>query len=170
MLQTTHNNRQHIAILQNIAHRVMLEQDLLPDFSAAAIAELGRIKSPAMKEGASVGTEHQIRDMRDHLWASIDNDDSLDLDQLTFVEAMPADEVKVLIAISDVDSVIKNDSAIDQHARHNTTSVYTAAEIIPMLPEEISTDITSLNFNEQRLALVIDMMIGTDGSIMDSDI
>src|SRR4030066_531164 len=83
---------------------------------------------------------------------------------------MSADEVKILVAISDVDAVIKNDSAIDQHARHNTTSVYTAAEIFPMLPEEISTNITSLNFNEERLALVIEMVIGADGSLQDSDI
>jgi ribonuclease R len=148
----------------------MLERGLLPDFSAAALAELGRIKSPTLKEGTPAGTEHQIRDMLDRLWSSIDNDDSRDLDQLTVAEAMPADEVKILVAIADVDAVIKNDSAIDQHALHNTTSVYTAAEIFPMLPEEISTNITSLNFNEERLALVIEMVIGKDGSLQDSDI
>ena len=104
------------------------------------------------------------------LWASIDNDDSRDLDQLTVAEAMPADKVKILVAIADVDAVVKNGSAIDEHARHNTTSVYTAAEIFPMLPEEISTDITSLNFNEERLAIVIEMVIGADGSLQDSDI
>ena len=108
--------------------------------------------------------------MRDLLWASIDNDDSRDLDQLTVAEAMPEEKVKILVAIADVDAVVKNDSAIDQHARHNTTSVYTAAEIFPMLPEEISTGITSLNFNEERLALVIEMVIGADGSLQDSDI
>ncbi|MFZ2097397.1 MAG: RNB domain-containing ribonuclease [Anaerolineales bacterium] len=170
MLQTAYNEKQHRAILQSIAHRAMLERGLLPDFSAAALAELGRLQSPAMKNGAPAGTESQIRDLRDLLWASIDNDDSRDLDQLTVAEAMPADEVKVLVAIADVDAVIKNDSAIDQHARHNTTSVYTAAETFPMLPEAISTDITSLNFNEERLALVIEMVIGADGSLQDSDI
>ncbi len=160
MLQTPHNDKQHRAILQSIAHRAMLERGLLPDFSAAALAELGKLQSPAMKKGAPVGTEHRIRDMWDLLWASIDNDDSRDLDQLTVAEAMPADEVKILVAIADVDAVIKNDSAIDQHARHNTTSVYTAAETFPMLPEEISTDITSLNFNEERLAVFVEMVIG----------
>jgi len=170
MPETTHNATQHRVILQNIAHRAMLERGLLPDFSAAVLAELGRMKSPAMKEGVPASAEHQIRDLRDLLWASIDNDDSRDLDQLTYAEVMPANEVKILVAIADVDAVIKNDSAIDQHARHNTTSVYTAAEIFPMLPEEISTDITSLNFSEERLALVIEMVIGADGSLQDSDI
>jgi exoribonuclease-2 len=148
----------------------MLERGLLPDFSAAALAELSRIQSPVMKKSVPVGTEHQICDLRDLLWASIDNDDSRDLDQLTVAEAMPTDEVKILVAIADVDVLIKNDSAIDQHARHNTTSVYTAAEIFPMLPEEISTNITSLNFNEERLALIIEMVIGADGSLQGSDI
>jgi len=123
-----------------------------------------------MKNGAAFATEHQIRDLRDFLWASIDNDDSRDLDQLTVAESISGDEVKILVAIADVDAVIKNNSAIDQHARHNTTSVYTAAEIFPMLPEEISTNITSLNFNQERLTIVIEMVIGTDGSLKDSDI
>ena len=170
MPPTAHNDKQHRAILQNIAHRVMLERGLLPDFSTAVMAELGRMKSPATKEGTPAGTEHQIRDLREYIWASIDNDDSRDLDQLTVAEALPADKVKILVAIADVDAVVKNDSAIDQHARHNTTSVYTAAEIFPMLPEEISTNITSLNLSEERLALVIEIVIGGDGSLQDSDI
>jgi VacB/RNase II family 3'-5' exoribonuclease len=170
MPQTAHNDKQHRAILQSIAHRAMLERGLLPDFSTAALAELGRLQSPAMKNGSPAGSESQIRDLRELLWASIDNDDSRDLDQLTVAESMPADEVKIQVAIADVDAVVKDDSAIDQHARHNTTSVYTAAEIFPMLPEEISTGVTSLNFNQERLAMVIEMVISADGSLQDSDI
>jgi ribonuclease R len=170
-MNTLHTNHQnHQVLLQSIAHRAMLERGLLPDFSTAALDELTRIQSPTMQKGAPANTEYKIRDMRNLLWASIDNDDSRDLDQLTVAESMPAGEVKVLVAIADVDAVIKNDSAIDQHARHNTTSVYTAAEIFPMLPEDISTNITSLNFNEERLALVIEMVIGADGSLKDSNI
>jgi exoribonuclease-2 len=75
-----------------------------------------------------------------------------------------------MVAIADVDAFIKDGSAIDEHARHNTTSVYTAAEIFPMLPEKISTDLTSLNFNEDRLAVVVEMVIGADGSLQDSSI
>jgi exoribonuclease-2 len=148
----------------------MLERGLLPDFSAAAMTELGILRSPTMKDGVLAGTEHPIRDLRDLLWASIDNDDSLDLDQLTVAEALPGGEVKMSVAIADVDAVVRFNTAIDQHARHNTTSVYTAAETFPMLPVEISTDITSLNFNSERLALVIEMMIDTDGSLKESNI
>ncbi|MBN1992845.1 MAG: RNB domain-containing ribonuclease [Anaerolineae bacterium] len=143
----------------------MLERGLLPDFSAEARAELDQMQSPAVAMNAE-----SIRDLRDLLWASIDNDDSRDLDQLTVAEASPGDKVKILVAVADVDSLVKNGSAIDEDARHNTTSVYTAAGIFPMLPEKLSTNLTSLNFNEDRLAVVVEMVIGADGSLQDSDI
>lgn len=84
--------------------------------------------------------------------------------------AMPGDKVKILVAVADVDSIVKNGSAIDEHARHNTTSVYTAARIFPMLPEKLSANLTSLNFNEDRLSIVVEMVIGADGSLRDFDI
>jgi exoribonuclease-2 len=83
---------------------------------------------------------------------------------------MPEDQIKILVAIADVDSVVKKGSALDEHAHHNTTSVYTAAEIFPMLPEKLSTGVTSLNFNEDRLALVVDLVVRADGSLQDSKI
>ena len=158
------NNQPHRMILQNIAQRAMIERGLLPDFSAEALAELGRIQAPAAAGDGS------IRDLRQLLWASIDNDDSRDLDQLTVAEAMPGDKIKILVAVADVGALVKDDSAIDEHARHNTTSVYTAARIFPMLPEKLSTDLTSLNFDEDRLSIVVEMVFGADGSLQDSDI
>ena len=119
---------------------------------------------------SQLGDPREIRDLTDLLWASIDNDDSRDLDQLTVAEALPGDKVKIRVAVADVDALVKDGSAIDEHARHNTTSVYTAAEIFPMLPEKLSTDLTSLNFDEERLAVVVEMVIGADGSLQDSDI
>ncbi len=158
------NDKQHRAILQRIARKAMLERGLLPDFSVEALAELARIQGPATMDG------EQVRDLRAFLWASIDNDDSLDLDQLTVGEAMPGDRVKIFVAVADVDSIVKNGSAIDDHARHNTTSVYTSAMIFPMLPEKLSTNLTSLNSNEDRLTMVVEMVIGGDGSLEGSDI
>jgi exoribonuclease-2 len=142
----------------------MLQRGLLPDFSSEVLDELGRIQAPAAING------EKVRDLRGLLWASIDNDDSRDLDQLTVAEAMPGGTVKILVAVADVDALVHNGSAIDEHARHNTTSVYTAGVIFPMLPEKLSTDLTSLNFNEDRLAIVVEMVIGADGSLTDSDI
>ena len=162
------NEKHHHAILQSIARRAMLERDLLPDFSAEALTELEELQIPIGTNDTSKEVHLDIRDMRDLLWTSIDNNDSRDLDQLTVAETMRGGKVQVMVAIADVDSLVKEGSAIDEHARHNTTSVYTAAMIFPMLPEILSTDLTSLNPNEERLALVVEMEINTDGSLMRS--
>jgi len=142
----------------------MLARGLLPDFSAGALAELDGIHEPATR------AEESTRDLRHLIWCSIDNDDSRDLDQLTVAEAMPDGATKILVAVADVDAVVKKQSALDDHARQNTTSVYTAAEIFLMLPEKLSTDLTSLNYESDRLAMVIEMVIASDGSLQGSDI
>lgn len=170
MPQTLHTDRQHRAILQDIAQRAMLERGLLPTFSDAASAELQRIQAHAAAADTSVAEAPAIRDLTGLLWASIDNDDSRDLDQLTVAETLPGDAVKIRVAVADVDALVKDGSAIDAHARHNTTSVYTAAKVFPMLPEKLSTDLTSLNPDVNRLAVVVDMVVGTDGAVQSSEI
>ncbi|HEY6951454.1 MAG TPA: ribonuclease catalytic domain-containing protein, partial [Bacteroidota bacterium] len=158
------NGKQHRTILQRIAHRVMLERGLLPDFSRQALNELDQIHGPAQKENGS------MRDLRNLLWCSIDNDDSRDLDQLTVAESMPSGSTKVYVAVADVAALVRKQTALDDHARHNTTSVYTAAEVFPMLPERLSTDLTSLNFDADRLAIVVEMTFGSDGTLLASDV
>jgi len=150
--------------LRHIAHEEMLRRGLLPDFSPAVLAEAGQITRAAVASGAGV------RDLRGLLWASIDNDDSRDLDQLSVAERMAGGAVKIFVAVADVDALVRKDSAIDGHAWTNTTSVYTAAEIFPMLPEKLSTDLTSLGEGVERLAIVIEMTVAADGTVTDSDI
>src|SRR3984893_8866222 len=150
--------------LQSIAHEAMLQRGLLPDFSPAVIAETNQIMQPAPASGAAV------RDLRGLLWASIDNDDSLDLDQLSVAEPVTGGPVKILVAIADVDALVRKDCAIDGHASINTTSVYTAAEIFPMLPEKLSNNLTSLAESQERLAIVIEIVIAVDGAVASSDI
>jgi len=150
--------------LQAIARRVMAERGLEADFSPAARAETDALTGPARE------SEGGVRDLRRLLWCSIDNDDSRDLDQLTVAEPATGETVRILVAVADVDALVEKDSAIDGHARANTTSVYTAAAIFPMLPERLSTDLTSLNEDEDRLALVIDMTVARDGRVSGSDI
>jgi VacB/RNase II family 3'-5' exoribonuclease len=164
------NKKYHRSILQSIARRAMLERGLLPDFSTEALAELAKLQIAAGTANGPAEGPLEMHDMRNLLWSSIDNDDSRDLDQLTVAEAISPDNVKILVAIADVDSSVKNGSAIDEHARHNTTSVYTAAEIFPMLPEKVSTDLTSLNFNQDRLSIVVEITVGLDGSLQESHI
>lgn len=158
------DSTQHRSILERIADQDMVERGLLPDFSPEAMAELGRLNAPVS------ATDGPVRDMRDLLWCSIDNDDSLDLDQLTVAEALPGGQTRIVVAVADVDGLVKEGTALNEHAQHNTTSVYTAAKIYPMLPEKLSTGLTSLNFGEDRMALVVDMVVEADGTVSASDV
>ena len=141
----------------------MLDRGLEPDFSPAVMAELARMGTPPAPAAAA-------RDLRHLSWSSIDNDDSLDLDQLTVAQALPGGAVRVLVAVADVDALVAKGSAVDAHAQKNTTSVYTAAEIFPMLPERLSTDLSSLADQQDRPAVVIEMTIREDGSLDRADL
>src|SRR6185436_2740078 len=94
-------------------------------------------------------------DLRDLLWCSIDNDDSLDLDQLTVAEPLGNGRTRVSIAIADVAAYVPRGSAIDDHAHANTTSIYTPPANLPMLPDRRSTDSTALVQDEDRAAVVV---------------
>ena len=152
------------ADLAEIARRAMVEHGLEPRFSPAALHELDAIVAPAAESGDG------IADLRALPWCSIDNDDSRDLDQLTVGEALAANAIKVRIAIADVDALVHKATAIDQHAQHNTTSVYTAARIFPMLPERLSTDLTSLNPDQDRLAMIVEYTVAADGSVAEPSV
>jgi VacB/RNase II family 3'-5' exoribonuclease len=150
--------------LRELARRAMLARGLLPDFSKKALAEASLVtRAATVPEGSS-------RDLRDLLWASIDNDDSRDLDQLSVCQPAAGGAVKILVAIADVDAIVRRDSALDEHAKANTTSVYTAAQIFPMFPEKLSTDLTSLGEDQDRLAMVIEMVVTPEGAVTDSEI
>src|SRR5262245_25785894 len=156
-------SQRHRHDLKAIARQAMIDRGLLPDFSPAVVAET-RSATAAVEHGPS------IRDQRGLLWVPIDNDDSRDLDQLSYAEAAGPGATKVLVAVADVDALVSKDSATDEHAAHNTTSVYTAAEIFPMLPAILSTDRTSLGEDQERSALVAEMLVRDDGSVAESDI
>lgn len=139
----------------------MTERGLWPDFSRDVLGELDRLKGPA-------ATPADLPDLRRLSWISIDNDDSRDLDQLSVAEELPKGDVRIRVAVADVDSLVSAGSALDRHAGHNTTSVYTPAQIFPMLPARLSTDLTSLNEDEDRAATVVDMTVDRDGEISSS--
>src|SRR5436190_12812673 len=136
-----------------IARRAMIERGFLPDFSPEALEEAGRASLPA--------PEPSLRDQRSLFWCSIDNDDSRDLDQLS-VSTGPR---TVLVAVADVDLLVPRRSALDHHATINTTSIYTPARNFPMLPERLSTDLTSLNEACDRAAIVIELEVDPEGEL-----
>ena len=154
----------HRINLSTIATWAMFSRGLEPEFSHAVQRQVASLKGPAVE------TDDNIIDLTALPWCSIDNDDSRDLDQLSAIEPLHQGRIRVYVAIADVDALVKKGSPIDEHARQNTTSVYTSALIFPMLPERLCTDWTSLNQDEDRIALVVEMVFSEDGILMDASI
>jgi len=145
--------------LRAVAHQEMLAEGFQPDFSPAVDQQV-----KVLEASKASTTENGVRDLRTLLWSSIDNDTSRDLDQIEVAERVSGG-IRLLIAIADVDSAVLIDSPIDRHAAEQTTSVYTGVTTFPMLPMELSTDLTSLNEAVDRLAVVVEMTVAADGSI-----
>ena len=154
MDQARHHQRQTLA---DLAEQAMRERGLDPDFPEEVLRQVAGIKGPA------ADTNPGIADLSAMAWCSIDNDDSRDLDQLTVLEPLPGGAVRLHVAVADVDALVPKDSAADRYAANNTTSVYTAARVFPMLPEKLSTDLTSLNPGQSRLAMVTSLDFDAEG-------
>ena len=154
----------HRSDLVRIAIDAMKERGLEPEFPPRALQQLQTIDAAAQDD------DPRIRDLTALPWCSIDNDDSLDLDQLTACGQMGSEAVKIFVAVADVDVLVKKNTAIDQHARTNTTSVYTSARVFPMLPERLSTQLTSLNPDEDRMAIVTEMVVDAQGEVTHSTV
>ncbi|MDP2817071.1 MAG: RNB domain-containing ribonuclease [Polaromonas sp.] len=150
--------------LHQIAVEAMRSRGLLPEFSPQALQEAEAARQTGTERSAD------IRDLRHLTWFSIDNDDTRDLDQLSVAEPLAGGAARLLVAVADVDWLVRPGGAVDSHAAMNTTSVYTAAGIFPMLPEVLSTDLTSLHEGQERLAVVVDMLVAADGTVSESDI
>ena len=149
----------HRADLARLAVEAMYSRGLEPEFSPQVQAQLASFTGPARE------ADGPLRDLTALPWCSIDNDDSRDLDQLSVSQPLSHGGVTVRVAIADVDALVERGTPVDAHAHANTTSVYTSARIFPMLPERLSTDLTSLNPHEERLALVVEMDFTADGEL-----
>jgi VacB/RNase II family 3'-5' exoribonuclease len=151
--------------LQAMAKQIMLAQGFEPDFPPAVSQQLAQLKAhpPQINDKAA-------RDLRTLLWSSIDNDTSRDLDQIEVAERLPNGDIKVLIAIADVDAFVPKGSAIDVHAARETTTVYTGVRNFSMIPDELSTGATSLLENADHLAVVTEFVAGKDGNVISSNL
>ena len=152
--------------LQAIALQVMQAQGFQPDFPPETQKQLADIRA----HPPQLTPSDKVRDLRNLLWSSIDNDTSKDLDQIEVAERLPNGDVKVMIGIADVDAFVAKDTPIDQHAERETTSVYTGVSIFPMLPNELSTGASSLLENSDRPAVVTEFVVNTGGSISSSNV
>jgi len=137
------------------ARREMIERGFEPDIPADARAQLQTI---------SAEPDRSLQDLTGLAWSSIDNDDSRDLDQIEWAERVPGG-VRVLVGVADVDAAVKPGTPIDAYAAHETTTVYASVHTFPMLPERLSTDLTSLSEGQVRAAVIIEFIAASDGSI-----
>lgn len=151
--------------LRSIAVRAMISSGLATDFPPEVLRE-----AESLPTTIAHTADGHVRDMREVLWSSIDNDESRDLDQVEYVERLPDGRLRLLIGIADVDVFVPKGSVIDRHAFANTVSVYTPAVIFPMLPEQLSTDRTSLLEGRDRLAVVIELVITREGVVLSKDV
>ena len=152
--------------LQATAKQIMLEHGFEPEFPAAVSAQLAQLK----QSPPTVSANGDIRDLRNLLWSSIDNDTSRDLDQIEVAAPVSNGDVKVMIGIADVDAFAGKQSPIDLHAACETTTVYTGVRNFPMLPEELSTGATSLLENQDRLSVVYEFVVDSAGSVKSPDV
>src|SRR5258708_25235231 len=159
----SNSNPSHVD-LQAIAKDVMRQHGFEPDFPPAVQQQLAQLRAnpPAITASAAV------RDLRSLLWSSIDNDTSRDLDQIEVAERLPNGDTKVLVGIADLDAFVPKQSAMDQHAARETTTVYAGIRNFPMLPEELSTGKTSLLENQDRLSVVIEFVVDASGHVTSS--
>lgn len=152
--------------LQAIAKTIMEQRGFQPDFPAAVSGQLASLR----QNPPQIAAGGDIRDLRNLLWSSIDNDTSRDLDQIEVAERAANGDVKVMIGIADVDAFASQQTPIDQHAATETTTVYTGVRNFPMLPEELSTGITSLLEEQDRLAIIIEFVVDSSGAVTSSEL
>jgi exoribonuclease-2 len=159
-------NHSHTLDLQAAAKQVMQAHGFDPDFPAAAQQQLTQIQA----QPPQTTPDGSLRDLRDLLWSSIDNDTSRDLDQIEVAQSLPDGTTKILVAIADVDAFVPQGSPIDEHAQKQTTTVYTGVRNFSMLPEGLSTGLTSLLENQDRRSMVIEFVVTADGHVQSSDV
>src|SRR3954471_9713565 len=141
----------------------MIDSGFNPDPDPAVVAEL-RDTGKHSDNGAP------LKDLRELLWSSIDNDDTRDLDQIEFAEELGDGDFRLLIGVADVDAEVPKGSAIDLHAGAQTTTVYSGAVIFPMIPVELSAGATSLFDGADRKSVVVDMVVGSDGTVRSAQV
>jgi exoribonuclease-2 len=151
--------------LRSTAVAAMRQNGFEPEFSAEVMREIRSLNDPSNDP-----LPHGCHDLRHLLWSSVDNRESRDLDQIEVAERLADGSIRIRIGVADVDTLVRLGSAADAHASANTTSVYTGVAVFPMLPERLSTDLTSLNEGEDRLAVVIEFDVTVDGALANASV
>ncbi len=152
--------------LNALARQVLIENAFAPEFPPQVLSFVNSLDEQKIIASA----KSSVRDLRASLWSSIDDAASLDLDQVEYAEKLPNGDIRLLVGVADVDEFVPKDSIIDRFAVKNTVSIYTASRVFPLLPEQLSTDLTSLREASDRLAVVIELIVSADGDVRTSDV
>jgi len=153
------NDHLNDAKLDERARQAMADNGFVAVFPQEVVAQVNKLESD------NASTVSDAQDLRNLLWSSIDNESSRDLDQIEYAEQLDNGDIRILVGIADVDALVPKDSPIDKFAEQNTVTVYTESEIFPMLPEELSTGLTSLNEDQDRLAIIVELVIKENGDV-----
>ena len=154
------NDHINEAKLDERARQTMRDNDFVAVFPQEVLDQIKKLESDP-----AIPADSGVKDLRSLLWSSIDNINSRDLDQIEYAEQLENGDIRILVGIADVDVLVPKDSPIDKFAAQNTVTVYTESEIFPMLPEELSTDMTSLAENEDRLAIIVELIVKENGDV-----
>ncbi len=160
-----HDHSANHVDLQSAARRSMLDHGFEPDYSPAVRQQIAQLKA----HPAAPPNDGQQRDLRNLVWSSIDNDTSRDLDQIETAQELGGGRTRIMIGIADVDALVPKGTPVDQHAAKETTSVYTGVHVFSMLPDELSTDMTSLVETGDRGCVVIEFTVDGNGGVVSSD-
>src|SRR5271156_459945 len=158
-------NASHVD-LQAAAKEIMRLHGFQPDFPSAIQQQLADLRA----HPPQISSGKDVRDLRNLLWSSIDNDTSRDLDQIEYAERLPNSDVKVLVGIADVDAFVAKGTPIDQHAARETTTVYAGVRNFPMLPEELSTGKTSLLEHQDCLSVIVEFVVNLGGKVTSGNV
>jgi ribonuclease R len=164
-IMTNRHSQSQSLDLVSIAEHTMVEAGFVIDLPAEVVKELERIKPDEVGEQKT-----SSRDLRSLIWSSIDDRKSKDLDQVEYAEKLANGDIRLSVGIADVDTFVRKDSAIDAQAGANSTSVYTGVKTFHMLPEELSTKLTSLVANADRTAIVTEITIDSSGEVKAQDV
>jgi VacB/RNase II family 3'-5' exoribonuclease len=154
----------HTFDLVGSASAEMVREGFPVDFPDGSDAQVAAIRS-----AGAAKADADVRDLRGLLWSSIDNDTSRDLDQIEVAERVDGG-VRVRVGVADVSASVLKDTPLDRHAAEQTQTVYTAVRNFSMLPTELSTDLTSLNEDEDRMAVVVEFVVDGEGKVQDTAI
>ena len=124
-------------------------------------------KSVILKDIIDLKERKNLTDLE---FVTIDGVDAKDLDDAIYVKELKNTNFNLKVAIADVSYYVQRNSTIDLNAKKQISSMYLVNYVKPMLPVELSNNLCSLNYNQNRLVLILDLIFNKNGQIINSSV